>query len=52
MWHRNGRMLEPPHDEKYMLKVGGMFAQGWRSPSSHHVQKVASFVVYLKTIFL
>jgi len=30
--HRNGRLLEPPRDGKYTLKVRGVFAQGWRSP--------------------
>jgi hypothetical protein len=26
--HRNGRLLEPPRDGKYMLKVRGAFARG------------------------
>jgi hypothetical protein len=29
--HKNGRLLEPPRDEKYTLKVRRVFAQGWMS---------------------
>jgi hypothetical protein len=43
--HRNGRLLE-------QLKVRGVFAHGWRPPWRRRVQKVISFVVYFKIIFL
>jgi len=45
--HRKGRSLEPCLDGKLMLKVRGVFAQGWRSPLRRRVQKVSALLYTL-----
>jgi hypothetical protein len=52
MQHRNGRLLEPFFSGTAVVVVRGVFAQGGRSPRRPRVQKVISFVVYFKIIFL
>jgi hypothetical protein len=50
--HRSPSAYVTPCDGKYTPKVRRVFAQGWRSPWRRRVQKVISFVVYFKIIFL